>query len=424
MSIYLDNNGSTKACDKSKEAMAKWIQCSGNPSSSSLLAQASQKMIERTIKYIQKHCNSSGYRVIFTSGASESNSTIIRSIVDSWLLNVGTVPHIITSSIEHQSILTTLTDLLDLKRIELTYVNPNIYGVVNPENVKLAIKPNTCLISIMYANNEIGSINPIKSIGKLAHEHKIPFHTDAVQIFGKEWIDLPYNNIDAMSVSFHKLYGPMGIGLLVISNKLIHGYKLHAQIGGTQQFGMRGGTENVPAIAGAFAAMEHNFHNRGNKNKKLWLLKEFFIQQLSKIFPCIDYKNVITDKTQSYLNLSSEILTEYKHCNGICMCILGPTAVHLKNTKVALTLPSTILVAFLAKRKLCNGKMKRLLEKNRIIVSIGSACNTSSRNASHVLTAIKAPPIVLRGVLRISIGDDNTINDIKTLIKILPSCIV
>ena len=291
--IYLDNNATTKACDESKKAMVAWIQCQSNPSGISRVANPSKTLLAKSINYIRKHCSATGYSVVFTSGATEANCLIIRSIVDSWSKNVGVMPHVVSSSIEHSSIIKCLYDLANLNRIELTLIKPNIYGIINPTAVESSIKSNTCLITIMAANNEIGSINPISKIGAIAQKNKIPFHTDVVQVFGKYRLNLPKLNVDAVSMSYHKLYGPMGIGMLIVRDSLVKGYKLEAQISGVQQNGLRGGTENIPCIAGAMAGMVHNFHARKTKNTKLLRMRNYIIKTLSKQYEQIDYADFI-----------------------------------------------------------------------------------------------------------------------------------
>lgn len=400
--IYFDNNATTKTCNESTKIMTQWIQSCSNPSGSNYLANASKTLIEKGNALIDDiNSLKKQYYIVFTSGASESNCTLIHMVVDAWARNVKTIPHIISSSLEHKSILECLMCLHEDGKIELTLINPNIYGVIDPTAVEESIQKNTALITIMFANNEIGSINPIKRIGEIAHKNNIPFHTDAVQVYGKVKINIPDFNIDALSMSFHKLYGPQGVGLLIIKKKFVEGYGLKGTIAGTQQFGLRGGTENIPGIAGAVSALVKNFEKRQEKNKQLAILREFLIEKLSKKIRLDEYKDVL----------------EGKKSTGKAICILGP-----KDTKSVL--PSTVLLSILDYDKdFCNVKFKKLLEDNNVIVSIGSACNTKSAKASHVLDAIKAPPIIKRGVLRISFGDENTLAELKTFINIFLKCI-
>jgi len=374
--VYLDNNGTTGLCKESKDATILWMDSRANPSTSSMISVKSKQLIHNTKQYILKHCKAPNYTVIFTSGASESNCLIIRSIVDT-----KKNPHIITSTVEHKSILDCCASLVDSGKATVTYIQPTPQGIILPEMIKKAITKSTVLISIMAANNEIGCINDIKTIGQLARKYKIPFHTDAVQLFGKTKMILPDLNVDALSMSFHKLHGPMGLGMLIIKNALISEYKLKGQISGTQQLQMRGGTENVPAIAGVIPCMEHVFKHRVSKNKKLMAQKHLIVSALRKEWP--------SDKE---------------------LVILGPAY----NSRQAL--PNTLMISIVKYDTFCNGKLKKYLDSKKIIISIGSACSTDSKE-SHVLKAIRASPRIIRGSVRISLSDNTTNKEIHTFIK-------
>jgi len=295
----------------------------------------------------------------------------------------------------------------------ITYIEPNAYGCINSELIKRAITPNTALITIMAANNELGCINDIKKIGDVARSFKIPFHTDAVQIFGKYKINMAKSKIDAMSMSFHKLYGPMGLGMLVISNDLINGYGIKSQISGTQQNELRGGTENVPAIAAAIASVKHTFTNREIKNKKMYTQKKLIIFELEKSIPLGKYRNYFSKQKPK----RNEFIILGPECNG--------------NYKKPNVLPNTLLLSFVkntefegkASKPFCNVDLKKCLNKKNIIISVGSACSTNSEKASHVLYSIKAPTVVKQGTVRVSLSDDTTDKEIKTFIKELIICV-
>lgn len=402
--IYLDSNGTTLICPEAKEAYQKWIQCY-NASSSSQVAKSAKLMMEKAKNYVLKHCGTTkkDYTVVFTSGATESNCFIIRSTVEAYNRIRKIKPHFIISSIEHHSILECAKSVEEAGYAEVTKVEPNMYGCILPEDVEKHIKPNTCMISIMYANNETGSINNIPKIGEIAHKHKIPLHTDAVQLFGKYPVNLAKSNVDALSASFHKLYGPKGIGLLIIKNDLIEGYNLQGQICGSQQNGLRGGTENIPAVASSMEAIKCTFKNRKGKNKKLLKMRNYIIDQFkkSKIISFGDYSSYLGDPVPGKVQ-ENEIV------------VLGPPI-----NKPNYYLPNTLLIS-IAKNKgkdFCNVKFKKELDKQGIVVSIASACLTSYDQASHVMTAIGAPHVIKRGVLRISMGDSNTMDEIKTFLK-------
>jgi cysteine desulfurase len=406
--IYFDNNATTGQCQKSIDESYKWMKVCANPSSTNKSSLSAKKLIDDSKKYILKHCgtNSSKYTIIFTSGGSESNSFIIRSTTTAYYKLKNTKPHIIISSIEHNSIIDCCEKLVENDCIELTKIVPDIYGIINVDEIIKKIKSNTCLISIMFSNNEIGSINNIKQIGKIAHQNNIPLHTDAVQIFGKYQINLPKNNIDAISVSFHKLYSPKGIGMVIINNEFINGYGLESIISGSQQNGLRGGTENVSSIAGAIMGMKCNFHNRDKKNEQLRKYRNYILETLN------NYINIV------YYDTYMENYEKYKNIEFLVI-MFGP---HKKN--VDQYVENTLLLSIVSnKKKICNSIIKKDLEKNGVIVSIGSACSTHSSNASHVLTELGAPMVIKRGTIRISLGDSNTFVEVKKFIPILIKCI-
>ena len=407
--IYLDNNGTTRASNESIKEMTKWLGMYGNPSTNNILSKQANELINNGKQYILNHCGvtKKQYTVIFTSGGSESNSFIIRSTTVSYKRLTNLTPHVIISEIEHNSIINCCESLLNYNCIELTKIKPNKFGIIEANEVKKAIKKNTCLISIMYSNNEIGSINNIKEIGEIAHKNKIPMHTDAVQIFGKKKINLKDNNIDAISISFHKLYAPTGIGMIIINNDLINGYELKSIINGTQQNGLRGGTESVPHIAGAIRGMQVNFENRIEKNKKLLQLRNNFINKLN------------TYLTMTYLDKYLDKINDYKNKYDILVVLYGPYREHTENY-----VPNTILLSIVSHKKtFCNIILKKELEKYGIIIAIGSACSTTSKESSHVIQSLNATNDIKRGTIRISFGDYNKENDINIFIKTLILCI-
>lgn len=297
--IYLDGNGTTFQSKISIEETTKWMKICSNPSTNNKLSLPSKRIIEDGKKYILKHCNvdDSKYSVTFTSCGSESNIFIIKSIANYYRYKNKKIPHIISSSIEHSSIIDCLRDMDLMKEVEVTYIKPNLVGIISKNDIEKHIKKNTCLILVMGANNEIGSINDIKSIGKMAKKYNIPFHTDYVQLFGKHKLDLSDLYISSLSVSFHKLYGPLGIGLLIINKKLMNEYNL-CGIKNTMDplRGIKMGTPAVPLIAGAIAAMKDNFVRRGLKDKHLLKLREYCLNSLDKIIKLIYYDDFMNKK--------------------------------------------------------------------------------------------------------------------------------
>lgn len=422
--VYLDYNATTSMCKPALTAMTTWLEAPANPSSSGELGASAREMIETGRKFISAHCHASGYTVIFTSGASESNCFIIRASVDAYKKQRGVTPHVLTSLTEHKSIIKCCEALKSSGQAEVTYLAPGASGCIPVTLVEHGIRENTCIVSIMAANNELGCINNIKEIGEIAHAHAVPFHSDFVQIFGKFRINLPANNVDAISASFHKLYGPKGSGILVINNDLISGYKLEGQISGTQEFGLRGGTENVAAIAGSIAALKCAFTHRADKNAKLFAQRDYIIRKIQTKFKTMSYKEYLKLNAGQVTSEEKKVSTvDKKKTSAVYLVLLGPdckpTKVDAQVTTLPRTLPNTILLAVIKEdvsKPFCNVKLKAVLNKNHVIVSIGSACNTNSEEASHVLEAIHAPDAIKRGVIRVSFGDTTTKKDLDTFI--------
>lgn len=410
--IYLDNNSTTFVCKPACVMVSEWLNCF-NPSGDHAYSLEVRDAIKKTSDVILDHCyvTSATHTIIFTSGATESNSFIIRSCVRSFktkLLNknIHTLPHIVSSSIEHTSIIETLKCLESQKEISVSYVDPNIYGYIEPEEVEKEIKPETCLIIVMMANNEIPTVNNISKIGQIAQKFNRPLHSDCTQTFGKFRFDISKQNISSISASAHKFYGPKGVGILIIDNLLIENYQLKAEICGHQQHGLRGGTENVAGIMGLGAALFHSFKKREEKNEKLFKLRNYIIDKISEKIPTNDY--------ESYVNTDEKIKRNEK--KEVEIVFLGPP----KNNEQFI-LPNTILLSICKNRgsEFCNINLKKFLDYNNIIVGIGSACLTDNEKASHVLSAINAPRVIKKGVLRISLSDDNNMDDANEFVKYL-----
>lgn len=387
---YLDANATTFMPEIVIKSMLKWVN-KGNPSSHYTSAKECKDLLNAFSTLLLKENDLSNHTVIFTSGASESNSHILTSSVRSFMTKTGHLPHIIISSVEHKSVLKCCEDLKNDGLCQYTKLpvitDPNGYGTIDLELLEAAIKPNTCIISIMTANNETGIINDIPALAAVSHKHKIPFHTDCVQSFGKFKV---YNGIDACSISFHKLHGPPGIGCLIIRNNFIEGYDLKALIAGSQNFELRGGTENIPGIGASYAAYKYTYLRRDEKNQYLTLLKEFTKNMLNKYIPCFYIEDYEVQKSEK---------------NKIFW--IAP-----KNGN---TLPNTILLA-VYKDRFCNIKMKEALSDLNIIISIGSACNTASISASDVVHSLNIPNELRSGILRISMCDSTTKEDIINFI--------
>jgi cysteine desulfurase len=418
--IYLDNNATTKIPPIVIKAVTNWMNC-GNPSSNYYSAELSRKLMSKFRDLIKQDCDiGDDFSLIFTSGGTESNCSIVNILSRAYRCKTKKKPHIITSVSEHKSILKCVKDLEIEGVIEATYVplkhtSPH-YGSVDPLQVRDAIKSNTCLITIMTANNETGIINNITKIGQIAKERNVPFHTDAVQLFGKSLFRPNRLHIDSFSVSFHKFHGPTGIGILGVRNSLIKGYELCAHITGSQNEGLRGGTENIPGIAGAFMAMKLSLQQRSEKITMARRMRDHMWNSLSSQFLCMYLEDYRKNRDISSAKLWKQVIDARTSRKPIIVQI---------SQKEDTKMPNTLLLAVYDEGKFCGGLCQKELVKQNIIVSVGSACNASDEHASHVVKAMGVPEELLSGVIRISVSDDNTATEIQkfidAFIKILRS---
>lgn len=364
--IYLDNAATTQVDERVVEEMIPFFTNQyGNPSSPYEFGYMARVHIDESKRKIAKLINSNTEEIYFTSGGSESNNWVIRS-----LGTPGT--HIITSKIEHHSVLR-VCEYLENCGVEITYLDVDENGLVNPADIESAIRPNTTLISIMYANNEVGTIQPIQQICEIAHSHNILFHTDATQALGHIPIDVENFRIDLLSASAHKLNGPKGVGLLYIHRSVDEIIPLI--YGGAQQDHLRAGTENVPGIVGFGKAAELarlEFNERFRKCKRL---SHYFINRVTTEIPDV--------------------------------------VVNAENVE---RLPGTINLCFGGIR---GEALLRLLEMDGICVSTGSACDSSSREPSHVLKAMGLSDDVANSTIRFSFSHNNTREDIDYTISVL-----
>jgi cysteine desulfurase len=384
---YFDSNGSTPIHKSALKEYNKYAYA-GNASADYAKYMGSEDILKRAIDRVRSWTNTSdpGYSVIFNSGSSEGNNYVLRAA--STIKPDGLRPHFILSALEHKTSLN-CADSLDA---DITLIKPNAEGIIDPIIVAKNIKPNTVLISIMHANNEIGSVNNIAEIGKLTRDNNILFHSDVVQTFGKMPINMPDNNLDAITVSYHKLHGPLGTGLLVISKKFKNLTNNYAHVSGTQFDKLRGGTLNIPAIAAANKAMEITFHNRDKKNRAMQKLKALYLKELGKYLPIRSY---------TYMD-------NFK--------IDRPTGVLIGCPYKAL--PSTILLSFIKPEGIFNNLdiRKRMLDKGYII-SVGSACNAKTNGENHIHIALGLPINLQKGAIRVSFNDYTTRHEVRKLAK-------
>lgn len=408
--IYLDNNATTVMPVEVIKSLVSWLN-KGNPSAGYKTANDCRDMMREFRTYIASKCGfisyepdvkytqqqmKQVYHITFTSGASESNNCLIRSVAAAYKFNKGVLAHIVTSSTEHKSIIDCVTQLVNMGLAEATFVKPTVLGFIEPDDVKKAIKSNTALVTIMHANNETGAINNIKAIGAIAHDKHVPFHTDAVQTFGKFMMNPIGFNVDAFSVSFHKLHGDKGTGLLVVKQQFKDGFRLMPQVCGSQNCGFRGGTENVSGIAAAYTATKLTWGNRTTKNEKMLALKKSIMSGLRAKIPTQLYREYLNEPSKYAISL---------------VFISAATKIYL---------PNTLMISVIKRTEppMCNIDLKNNLEKHGVLVSIGSACNTRNSKASHVLEQMNVDAFVRKGTIRVSLGDYTTQQNVDDFVNI------
>lgn len=365
--IYLDNAATTRTAPEVVDAMMPYFtQYYGNASSIYKLGSESKKATIQARETIANTLGAQPNEIYFTAGGSESDNWALKATFEAYQ-NKG--KHIITSKIEHHAVLHTC-EYLEKLGAEVTYLDVDEDGVVDLEQLKKAIRPDTILISIMFANNEIGTIQPIKEIGEIAAEHGILFHTDAVQAYGQLPINVEELHIDMLSASGHKLNGPKGIGFLYINKKVKIRSFVH---GGQQERGRRAGTENVPGIVGLAAAVERAFRIMEEKTRKEIELRDYLISRLEKEIP-------------------------YSRLNG-------------HRTK---RLPNNVHFGF----EFIEGEsMLIMLDMKDICASSGSACTSGSLDPSHVLLAIGLPHEKAHGSLRMTLSEENTKEEMDIVVE-------
>lgn len=368
--IYFDNSATTKIKTEVLNEMMPYLTTEyGNASSLYSIGRKAKRAIENARKQVAELINCDPHEIYFTGSGSESDNTALKGFA---YANKEKGNHIITSKIEHHAILESC-ETLEKQGFEVSYINVDENGVVKLEELKKAIKPSTILISIMTANNEIGTIQPIEKIAKIAHEQNITFHTDAVQAIGNMPIDVQKLQIDMLSLSGHKINAPKGIGALYIKN----GINVEKYInGGHQERDKRAGTENVAGIVGLGKACERSNKNMLTHIKNLNKLRDYYLSKLEK-----------------------EIPGKFRINGG------------MENR-----LPGNANISFAG---INSSELIYKLDEMGICVSSGSACSSGSVTPSHVLTAINVPELYLNSAIRTTFGDNNTFEQINYLIKCL-----
>lgn len=365
--IYLDNAATTKMAPEVLETMTPFFtEYYGNPSSIYSFAEKGRAAIRESRDAIANSLNAKPEEIYFTAGGSESDNWAIKATAEAYA-HKGR--HIITSAIEHHAVLHTCK-YLEKQGYEVTYVGVDKNGIVNLEELQAAIREDTILISIMYANNEIGTIQPIKEIGAIARKHGVLFHTDAVQAYAQIPIDVETDCIDMLSASGHKFNGPKGSGFLYIKK----GVKIRSFLhGGSQERARRAGTENVAGIAGLGAAAKRAFLQLDEKIQKETELRDYLIERIEKEIP---YCRLNGDRNR---RLPGNVNFSFEFIEG-----------------------ETLLIH---------------LDQKGICASSGSACTSGSLDPSHVLLAIGLPHEIAHGSLRLTLSDENTREEIDYVVE-------
>ncbi len=358
MNVYLDHSATTALDSAVLEKMLPYFsEVYGNASSQHTVGQRAAKAIELARMQVAKALNAKPSEIYFTSGGTESDNTAIKGVAES---RADKGKHIITTAIEHHAIIESCK-YLEKKGFEVTYLEPNEEGIVTASKVEEAIREDTILVSIMTANSEIGSIQPISEIGKICREKKILFHTDAVQAIGSVKVDVQEMNVDLLSLSAHKFYGPKGVGALYIRN----GVRLtRFMSGGEQERKVRAGTYNTPAIVGLGEAITLATTDVDSYKDKLSSLRNYMAKRITEEIPFCFINGSMDKRLPGNLNVT------FQYIEG-----------------------ESILL---------------MLDMNGICASSGSACSSGSLEPSHVLLAIGVPADQAHGSIRFTLGRENT----------------
>ncbi|MDR0897692.1 MAG: cysteine desulfurase NifS [Oscillospiraceae bacterium] len=371
--IYMDNAATTRVKDEVlSEMLPYFTEVYGNASSVHAFGREAKKAIEKAREQVAQAINADKNEIFFTNGGTEADNWIVKGIAQAARKKGN---HIITSAIEHHALLHTC-QALEREGFRVTYLPVDADGLVSPEALEAALTPDTILVSILFANNEIGTIQPVAQLAEIAHAHGVPFHTDAVQAVGSVPIDVKAMGIDALSMAAHKFYGPKGVGALYIRK----GLKVETfQQGGAQERGRRGGTENVPGIVGMGKAIELATANLDAHAARLIEMRDRLIDGILDRIPETRLNGHRTQRLPGNVNVS------VRYIEGEALLLS--------------------------------------LDLAGIAASSGSACTSGSLDPSHVLLGIGLPHEIAHGSLRLSLGDFNTDEEIDVVLKKLPEIV-
>ena len=373
MLVYADNAATTEMSAAAKKALFETTErVWGNPSSLHSVGQEAKTVLEGAREKIAALLGADPKEIYFTSGGSEADNQAIVSAARNGAKKGK--KHIVSTKFEHHVVLHTL-DRLAKDGFEITLVDVHENGIVRPEEIAAAIRPDTCLVSVMYANNEIGTIQPIREIGAICREKKVPFHCDAVQAVGHIPVNVKDDNIDMLSLSAHKFHGPKGVGVLYAKRGILLSNVID---GGAQERGKRAGTENIPSIVSMAAALEESVARMAENAEKITHLRDRLIEGLSKI----PHSRLNGDRQQR--------------------------------------VPGTVNFCF---EGIEGESLLLMLDMNGIEASSGSACTSGSLDPSHVLLAIGLPHEIAHGSLRLSLSEYNTDADVDHILATVPGIV-
>lgn len=371
--IYLDNAATTPMDSEVLESMLPFMREQyGNPSAIYSMGSSAKKAVNQAKRRIAAILNAKQEEIFFTAGGTEADNWALKMVMETYRYKGR---HLITTAIEHHAILHTCR-YLETQGVEVTYLGVDEDGVIDLEELKQAIRPDTVLISVMFANNEVGTVEPIREIGEIAKERGILFHTDAVQAFGQVPIDTEEMHIDLLSASGHKINGPKGVGFLYIRS----GLELHSMLhGGAQESGRRAGTENVPGIVGMAVAAQKAADNMKTKGAAEMKLQDYLIDKIEREIP-------------------------YCRLNG-------------HRTK---RLPGNVNFSF---RFIQGESLVLMLDRKGICASSGSACTSGELNPSHVLLALGRNEEEAEGALRITLSEKNSMEEMEFVVECLKEAV-
>lgn len=371
--VYLDHAATTPTAPAVVEAMLPYFtERFGNPSSIYAWGREGKQALEDARERVAKALGALPQEIIFTGGGSESDNLALKGVA---LANRAKGNHLITSAVEHHAVYDAAKFLEELG-FEITYVPVDQYGMVDPQEVRKAITPRTVLISIMHANNEVGTVQPLVELGKLAREHQIPFHVDAVQTVGALPVNVDALQVDLLSLSAHKFYGPKGVGALYVRRGVRMVPLIH---GGAQERKRRAGTENVPGIVGLAKALELATEGLAERRARITALRDRLVEGIQAQIPRLRYNGHPTQR-----------------------------------------LPNNVSFCF----EFVEGESLLLnLDLQGVAASSGSACTSGALEPSHVLLAMGLPHEIAHGSLRLTLGRDNTPEDVDYVLEILPGIV-